>query len=522
MRQVLLLFLLTICLAPATTHAQPDDACGVLNSINYPIDTNRFQIGQDFGVASERHQGRYHTGEDWFAGRNITRGQTVQAIGRGTVTFSGVRAWGVDGGVVIIRHLLPDGNYIYSVYGHIEQTDSVLLPARLTCVEAGQVIGVVGDARPAPHLHFEMRVFTNQNPGIADNPGPGYTRTDPRLLGYRQPMRMVTNLQARLHSTYTWHSVMASDQREVPPLRLNDNSLLVVDGDRLRRVTNDGRILWRVTVAGQPVSLHGYEAQSFITYSDGRVVQIDVENGGFGDSYTLDFQPDTPPIQAGSIRIYHTRDNQLIAIAPDQREVLWRTPDIPRYDVAFAATAAIGLLVDDELWTISRDGEVLDTAILSNGAAFAENRDGALVAYTSGGLWRIDPQGQWSSLMDIPFPGGNNAGVFVLNDGRIYLTDQEMLYAHSAEGDLLWQARLPIRISGRITMQQAGDTAILLTTNEGHIIAFSDSGGFCSYTRIFGTPRSKAWYDLSPDNTLRASIDDQIMGFDWERFIQGC
>jgi len=515
-------FLLLVMWSVSVAQAQNDDPCGVLDTISYPIDTNRFQIGQDFAVASERHQGRYHTGEDWFAGRNVTHGQTVQAIGRGTVTFSGVRAWGVDGGVVIIRHLLEDGSYIYSVYGHIEQTDSVLLPARLTCVEAGQIIGVIGDARPAPHLHFEMRVFTNQNPGIADNPGPGYTRTDPLLLGYRHPIRMVTNLQARLHNTYEWHSVMASEQREVPPLLLNDNSLLVVDGDRLRRVTNDGRILWRVTVTGDPVSLHGYEAQSYITYADGRVVQIDVESGGFGDSYTLDFQPDMPPIIAGSLRLYHTEDNELIAIAPDQREILWRAEDIPRFDYAFAATAAIGLLIDDELWTLSRDGEVLDTATLRQGAAFTENRDGALVAYTSGGLWRIDPQGQWESLMETDLPGGDDKGVFVLQDGRIYLSDSATLYAHSSQGELLWQARLPVSISGRVSMQQVGDSAVLLTTTHGHIIAFSAEGGFCGYTRLYGDARSTSWYNLSPDYTLRASVGDQIMGFDWERFAEGC
>lgn len=277
-------------------RAQSDD-CGTLDSITYPIDTSLFQLGQNFGTASERHQGRYHTGEDWFYARGATAGQPVRAVGRGLVTFSGVRAWGSDGGVVIIRHTLPDGAFVWSQYGHIEQNNDVVFPRALTCVEAGQIIGVIGDARPAPHLHFEMRVFTSLNPGITDNPGPGYMRTEPTLLGWRRPAQMIQNLQATLNRGFEWQSTMANFRRAVPPYVLNDQSLLVVDGERLRRVTDDGRILWRTGLSETAWNVFGYAEQSYVVFADGMVVRVDVENATFGESFRVeDFSPDAPPL----------------------------------------------------------------------------------------------------------------------------------------------------------------------------------------------------------------------------------
>jgi molybdopterin-guanine dinucleotide biosynthesis protein A len=53
------------------------------------------------------------------------------------------------GGKPILWHLMS----YYSQYGHLVETDAVRFPQPYTCVSAGDVIGVVGEARPAPHLH---------------------------------------------------------------------------------------------------------------------------------------------------------------------------------------------------------------------------------------------------------------------------------------------------------------------------------------------------------------------------------
>src|SRR5574338_14758 len=108
MKPILHLFALCafalLIIQPARAQVQ----CGVVTSINFPVDTSAFRIVQDFAAQSPRHQGRYHTGEDWYGGRGTSYGQYVRAIANGRVTFSSPNGWGRDGGVIIIEHTFPD------------------------------------------------------------------------------------------------------------------------------------------------------------------------------------------------------------------------------------------------------------------------------------------------------------------------------------------------------------------------------------------------------------------------------
>ncbi len=101
--------------------------CGVARAISFPVDTTQFQIVQDFGAPSPRYQGRYHTGEDWYGGRD-SYGTPVRAIADGQVTFSSPNGWGRDGGVIIIAHSLPDGSTAYSMYGHVTDATGIDVP----------------------------------------------------------------------------------------------------------------------------------------------------------------------------------------------------------------------------------------------------------------------------------------------------------------------------------------------------------------------------------------------------------
>ena len=62
------------------------------------------------------------------------------------------------GGVVAIEHRLPDGRYVTSVYGHLDQK---LLVSTGDVVKSGQPIGTIGNTRVnggyKPHLHFGVR-----------------------------------------------------------------------------------------------------------------------------------------------------------------------------------------------------------------------------------------------------------------------------------------------------------------------------------------------------------------------------
>lgn len=505
-----------------TSLSAAQDQCGVLDTINYPIDVNTFQMVQDFAVSNSRHQGRFHTGEDWFGGRSSSLGQPVRAAARGLVVYSSPSAWGVDGGVIIIRHTLESGDFLYTQYGHLEQTDAVRFPPRLGCVEAGEVIGVIGDARPAPHLHFEVRVYSPNNPNPGDNPGPGYTRTDPELLGWRSPMQMITNMQARLSRGYEWHTTLTNFIKN-PPLILNDGSLIVIDGDRLRRITADGRVLWRVGLSAPAVSVHGFEARTYVTFSDGRVVQVDVENGNFLEAWQIEnFMPDSAPLDLDGARLYHTSDNTLVAISSDGRTVLWQTPDVPPFTQGMVSRDLIGLVIEEALWTFSREGVLLDQAELADGVSLSPHPDGGLIAYTQGGLWQINMVGEWSVLLADAPAGGQSAGAVRLSDGRLYLTDSTSLYAYDAAGQLAWQAQLPQALDGQARLIHDGDHRLMMTSNHGNLIVARDSGGFCGFTRLYGTDQAAMWYDLGADGTLRFAVGDQIIGLDWERFTNSC
>ncbi len=503
---VIILFLMWM----ASTAAQVNQ-CGIVETINYPIDTSRFQLVQDFGVASPRHQGRLHTGEDWFGGIGSSLGEAVRAAAAGRVTLSSPRGWGRDGGVIIIQHTLPDESIIYTQYGHIVESDLITFPPRLSCVEAGDLIGVIGDSRPAPHLHFEVRV------GSPDNPGPGYSREDPLDLEWRRPAQMIANLQARLHPAYSWHVRVGPYAR---PLVLENNALMVLDGKVLRRISPDGRVLWRVPLEQPAVSIDGFQANPLITYTDGTLGRVDFE-GTPGEAWSLDFRPDMPPFYMNGSPLYHTSDQELVALTEDRRNFLWWVEDIPRYIRAHVSDSLIGLVADSQLWLITHEGEVLDRVRLRDGADLATYRDGSLVVYSLGGLWQIDAGGVWSELIeDVPAGGGSGA-LAITADGRVFLTNGARVYAYSRLGDLEWEAELPFPVGGRVEMAHYDDI-LLLTSTHGDVVALRDTGGVCDYTRLYGDDKAQQWHNLGDDDILRVGVGDQILGFDWGGFVTGC
>lgn len=161
--------------------------CGVTETLNLPVDAGRFSLVQAYTSPSPRHQGRYHTGEDWAIAGGESLGEPVMAAGRGKVRYSFPNGWGRDAGVVILEHLMPDGVTLYTQYGHITESEAVTFPSIGACVESGTILGVIADVRPAPHLHFEVRLSQ------PDTPGAGYTWTLPEAdsIGYRSPSALL-------------------------------------------------------------------------------------------------------------------------------------------------------------------------------------------------------------------------------------------------------------------------------------------------------------------------------------------
>jgi len=117
----------------------------------------------------------YHSGEDWNGngGKSSDYGDPVSAIADGKVVkiFNPVarHSWGK---AVIIKHILPSGQIIYSLYAHL----SKIVVTQGQVVEPYETVGNIGDAngyyKGAAHLHFEIRLVNDWTPA-----SPGYYPT---------------------------------------------------------------------------------------------------------------------------------------------------------------------------------------------------------------------------------------------------------------------------------------------------------------------------------------------------------
>jgi murein DD-endopeptidase MepM/ murein hydrolase activator NlpD len=222
--------------------------CGLVDYFDFPLDppdARNVRGGQDFAVYRERYNG-IHTGEDWWYGSVSSLGMPVYSIGYGQVSYAHTYGWGRDLGTLVIRHVLQSGRTIYSFYGHLDP-DS--LDLRLgDCVTRGQLVGLIGDPRSAPHLHFEIRsVFANQ-------PGPGYWSTDPERAGWFPPSRTIEESRLAISPGLVWWHDFDADR--VRYLGVFEGAIALVEvGDELLAFDlEEGVELARAEISG----LHSY------------------------------------------------------------------------------------------------------------------------------------------------------------------------------------------------------------------------------------------------------------------------
>jgi murein DD-endopeptidase MepM/ murein hydrolase activator NlpD len=517
-RPVLMVFLILLGGLHIVPPTQAQPQCGIVNSINDPVDTSVFQLVQDFGAPSPRHQGRYHTGEDW-ANRNAPRfgeGLPVYAIAAGRVTYSAPLGWGLDGGVIIIEHIFADNTTAYSQYGHITEGDNLTFPARDSCVQAGQVIGYVGNFRPAPHLHFEIRV--NQ----PDVPGPGYTWEDPTLGGWRHPSRFIRNAQASLQSAFRWR-VNLSDTAgpSAPPLMLEDSSLLHLDRNRLGRISPDGRMLWRITLNRPAIALMNLEGQPTLIYEGGVVQPVNLD-GTLGETRETGHALLKPVLLETPEPLFLTRDGSLITLTPDLLTEQWRLLNAPTPRRIERSRDLFALISDSaELLTLSAQGQVLHRAQLRALASLDTSPDGTLLAYTRGGLWQIDDKAQWEAYLDLAPQSSDSGALFQADNGELYLFDGETLSAYAATKERRWQVAIP-GISGANELYAYGHVLLLISNHGDLVVIRTTDGGICNRSQVFGDAQARTWHHLGEDGLLRIAISDQMMGFHWQTLLGGC
>ncbi|MEZ4671802.1 MAG: M23 family metallopeptidase [Anaerolineae bacterium] len=503
----------------APIHAQAQ--CSPVTTVSFPVDISTFQLVQGFGVPSTRYQGRYHTGEDYYGGRGSSYGTPVHAIANGLVTYSAPNGWGRDGGVVIIQHSMPDGSTAYSMYGHMFNSDAYPFPQRFQCVQAGDVVGVVGDARPAPHLHLEIR--TNS----PDIPGPGYSLQPPTELGWLQPSKFILNWQAWLRPEHRWHLQLPDDTRPLsPPLLLDDGSLIILSAERVRFASNDGRVLSRIVLNRPAVALTRLVGQPLLTYADG-TMQIVNFDSTLGESWSVGTALEGPAIEAGDLLLFHTPDNALVALGADRRSLAWRLDNIPPVLRAQAAPNVIGLITEsNSLLSVSTQGQLIDTAQLGEVTSMAASFNGNLLIYAQDGYSEVDGTGTWSRRLEgLPGGGEESALYYTRGDSPYYFWSggtARTLYARDAQGNTYWQTALP-DVTGRARISLYDFDTLLLLTNDGYIAVVQQSTGLvCNQMRMYGDWRSHVWDELGMGNILRVGIADQIIGLDFKTLQGAC
>ncbi len=514
---VLLLALMALA-APAPAHAQ--GPCGAVDAIDPPLNPEQFRVVYRFGLPSSRFDGRYHAGDDWFGTRSTTYGAPVGAIARGRVTYSAPFGWGRDKGVVIIEHLMPDGSTWYSLYGHMEETDTISFPTVYTCVERGDIVGTIGRPRPAPHLHLEIRNFW------PDSPGPGYWATDPTVSGWQDPSKFIANWQGWLNPAHRWHADITDEGGpQWPPIIRADGVTIVYDDGRLKALNTAGQVLWRYIMPEDlnVVGVLPYQDRILVAGTEGQMQLWSLE-GGFVEAWQLPHRVNTTPLLWGDLLVVHTPEDELIVYSPDRLE-RWRVSDVPRPKDVQATDRLLAVHAIRNVMTfIGIDGAVVSQARLRVPGDMAPAPDGGFYVRSQAALWHVRPDGAWDWLNDPPATGRIQSAMTSLPDGRFFAysgSRDGILYAYDAAGQMRWSLPMPILQSTPVLFADGGGL-LLADGNGGIALVGVDSGALCNHMSVWGSWRSAAWAGLGPDGVLRLHIADQVIGLDWASFAGGC
>src|SRR3990172_9244350 len=136
MRRLIVVLLVLLAFPSVALTQTPPPFCGVVDSFDYPIE-NLVEGYDDFGLYRARFGGNHvaiDIGFDHW-------GDPVYAAAKGRVTLSNIAEWDTEKGVVIVEHTFPDGSIAYTLYGHMEETDTIKFPQVGQCVDHNSVLG---------------------------------------------------------------------------------------------------------------------------------------------------------------------------------------------------------------------------------------------------------------------------------------------------------------------------------------------------------------------------------------------
>lgn len=185
-----------VAVEPGLIPLSPTDLATVpvADEFSYPVGGENAAMAynaQAFGEFNDKLNGE-HLGEDWngIGGMNSDLADPIYTVARGRVVYVGEPSveWGK---VVVLLHKLPNGDFLQSLYAHLDSTRVI----QGQTVARGHVLGTCGtanDSYPA-HLHFEMIQSIVNEAGM-----PGYgkaskdmtSRLDPSSIFAQYPVKV--------------------------------------------------------------------------------------------------------------------------------------------------------------------------------------------------------------------------------------------------------------------------------------------------------------------------------------------
>jgi hypothetical protein len=473
MRFWLIVFSLLLLIPPpiqAQTTAPP---CGIVDAIDYPID-NLVPGYDDFALYRSRFGGN-HTGIDIAFDR---WGDPVHAAARGKITYADPLGWDTEKGVVIIEHTFPDGSIAYSLYGHMEQTDTILFPKVGLCVERGDVVGAVGwPSRGRPHLHYEWRNF------LPNDGGPGYVTGNPLAGGWYNPLDFTALWRARLTPafvTYVSFDTVAS----LPPVALDSGKYAIAGGDSLIGVTPPNQVVWRLGTDGVVTGLAAIPGDKVVAHTkNGQVVVL--QNGRYAALWKVD-GPDVPFVKIGDNLIFVTADNGLSAYDVTGKP-LWTLAGNGGGRVALFAgnnkAAALSVRADDgsASWRlVSADGQLLVDEKLDMPPLAESLPDGSWMLLVGAQIKRLNGEETQPVGTVSPAPGrAAQMTVDPLGNSYIYLADPDStLISVGREGEIRWRVTYPVKANLVPPLLAAGAGCLLYTLDaDGMLNMFNAADG---------------------------------------------
>jgi murein DD-endopeptidase MepM/ murein hydrolase activator NlpD len=518
----LMLLVVVLRTTPVKAQESPSAPCGVVDAIDYPIDiSDTLSNGyDDFGLLRRRFGG-YHTGLDVAFNR---RGDPVHAAARGLVTYSDPEGWGTEKGVVVIQHTFPDRSIAYSVYGHMEQTDTIFFPTLGTCVERGDVVGSVGwPSRGLPHLHFEWRSM------LPNDGGPGYVTENPLLEGWYHPVDFTLLWRARLTSAFISDSTFDSAP-SLPPVAVDSGVYVLAKSDSLEAVSSVTNILWRITTDGVVTGLAALPGNRIVAHTHNGQVQV-MQGTRYAAVWSVP-GPDEPfavmTVDGAFRLIFVTPGGGLAAYDPGGGQPLWEIPatdstaEVVSFDYG-AGEVAVGVRTTSGVdWqAVDADGNVLYQAHFENTPQAVMRPDGSWIVLDGAQLYdvgndtlgnetdgpelvaTITPQPTFAARLTTDVVG--NIYLFVGDHGPT-------LMSLSLDGTMRWQVTYPTTLEALSPLMATGSGCLLYTLDaNGMLNTFSASDGslvnqmqFYAGGNQTGSPRARI---LTADASDRLVVD---------------